>query len=144
MSLHDLLIHPLVVRTVAVDRVEDLTPRMRRVVLRGEQLGSFTQEGITHPAFEAPGFDDHVKLIFAQGGPLGSALPRQLPDGIEWTDAPHRAARDYTPRRVDHTSGELVLDFVLHGEGPGGRGVPGPATRSASWGPSPRWSCRRT
>src|SRR5690606_18511600 len=26
--------------------------------------------------------------------------------------------RDYTPRRVDHTSGELVLDFVLHGEGP--------------------------
>jgi NADPH-dependent ferric siderophore reductase len=118
MSLHDLLIHPLVVRTVAVDRVEDLTPRMRRVVLRGEQLGSFTQEGITHPAFEAPGFDDHVKLIFAQGGPLGSALPRQLPDGIEWTDAPHRAARDYTPRRVDHTSGELVLDFVLHGEGP--------------------------
>ncbi|WP_029088576.1 siderophore-interacting protein [Brevibacterium album] len=118
MSLHDLLVHPLVVRTVTVAAVEDVTPRMRRIRLTGAELGPFTRDGHTHPGFSSPGFDDHVKLIFAGGGPLETALPRQLPDGIEWTPAPHRDTRDYTPRSFDPDAGELVLDFVMHGEGP--------------------------
>ncbi|WP_291793685.1 siderophore-interacting protein [Brevibacterium sp.] len=118
MSLHDLRIHPLVVRTVTVAAVEDVTPRMRRIRLTGEELGAFTRDGHAHPPFSSPGFDDHVKLVLARGGPLETALPLQLPDGIEWTPAPHRETRDYTPRSFDPEAGELVLDFVMHGDGP--------------------------
>ncbi|MEU3055647.1 siderophore-interacting protein [Streptomyces griseus] len=110
--------HPLVLRRVTVRRVEEVTPRMRRVVLGGEDLAAFTRDGIDHPAFAAPGFDDHVKLILAADGNVRAALPAQLPHGIEWTPAEHRVTRDYTPRRVDLRTGELHLDFVVHGEGP--------------------------
>lgn len=110
--------HPLVLRRVTVRRVHDVTPRMRRVVLGGDRLGAFTHDGIRHPAFAAPGFDDHIKLILASDGDVRAALPAQLPHGIEWTPAEHRLTRDYTPRRVDLDAGELHLDFVVHGEGP--------------------------
>nr|GFD30456.1 hypothetical protein [Tanacetum cinerariifolium] len=33
-------------------------------------------------------------------------------------DGPKPAMRDYTPRRYDAASGELDIDFVLHGDGP--------------------------
>ncbi|MCX4672276.1 siderophore-interacting protein [Streptomyces sp. NBC_01381] len=110
--------HPLVLRRVTVRRVHDVTPRMRRVVLGGDRLAAFTHDGIDHPPFAAPGFDDHIKLILAADGDIRAALPAQLPHGIEWTPAEHRLTRDYTPRRVDLDAGELHLDFVLHGEGP--------------------------
>lgn len=110
--------HPLVLRRVTVRRVYEVTPRMRRVVLGGDQLGPFARDGIHHPAFAAPGFDDHIKLILAADGDIEAALPAQLPHGIEWTPAEHRLTRDYTPRRVDPRAGELDLDFVVHGDGP--------------------------
>ncbi|WNF25714.1 siderophore-interacting protein [Streptomyces sp. C11-1] len=110
--------HPLVLRRVTVRRVHEVTPRMRRVVLGGEDLAAFTRDGTDHPAFAAPGFDDHIKLILAADGNVHAALPAQLPHGIEWTPAEHRLTRDYTPRRVDQRAGELHLDFVVHGEGP--------------------------
>ncbi|MGW2231809.1 siderophore-interacting protein [Streptomyces formicae] len=110
--------HPLVLRRVTVRRVHEVSPRMRRVVLGGAELGPFTREGIDHPAFAAPGFDDHVKLILAADGDVRAALPAQLPHGVEWTPAEHRLTRDYTPRRVDLQARELDLDFVVHGDGP--------------------------
>ncbi|WP_129656870.1 siderophore-interacting protein [Rothia halotolerans] len=118
MSHHQLIIHPLILRTVEVLDVEDVTPRMRRVRLGGEQLLAGSRDGAEAPAFAAPGFDDHVKLIFAESGPVSDVLPRQLENGIEWTDAPLRLTRDYTPRWVDASAGELALDFVMHGDGP--------------------------
>ncbi|MFD3649452.1 siderophore-interacting protein [Streptomyces cyaneofuscatus] len=110
--------HPLVLRRVNVRSVHQVTPKMRRVVLGGEELAAFTRDGTGHPAFAAPGFDDHVKLILAADGDVHAALPAQLPHGIEWTPAEHRLTRDYTPRRVDPEAGELHLDFVVHGDGP--------------------------
>ncbi|MFH9499099.1 siderophore-interacting protein [Streptomyces globisporus] len=110
--------HPLVLRRVTVRRVEEVTPRMRRVVLGGGDLAAFARDGIDHPGFAAPGFDDHIKLILAADGDVRAALPAQLPHGIEWTPAEHRLTRDYTPRRVDLDAGELHLDFVVHGDGP--------------------------
>lgn len=110
--------HPLVLRRVTVRRVHEVTPRMRRVVLGGQELDAFTRDGTGRPAFAAPGFDDHIKLILAADGDIDAALPAQLPHGIEWTPAEHRLTRDYTPRRVDLRAGELHLDFVVHGEGP--------------------------
>lgn len=118
MSSAELLIHPLVIRTVDVVSTEEVDGRLRRVRLRGAQLGAFTRDGISHPAFAAPGFDDHIKLIFAADGDIAAALPRQHVDGIEWMPSEHRLTRDYTPHSVDPETGEFSLDFVLHGEGP--------------------------
>jgi NADPH-dependent ferric siderophore reductase len=110
--------HPLVVRRVTVRRILEVTPRMRRIVVGGDELGPIVGDGVTHPAFAAPGFDDHLKLIFAADGDVRAALPAQLPHGIEWGPSEHRTARDYTPRRFDAVARELDLDFVLHGDGP--------------------------
>jgi NADPH-dependent ferric siderophore reductase len=110
--------HPLVVRRVTVRRIEEVTPRMRRLVVGGDGLAASVVDGHEHRAFAAPGFDDHVKLVFAADGDIESALPRQLPSGIEWTPSENRVARDYTPRWVDTAAGEVALDFVLHGDGP--------------------------
>lgn len=118
MSSPELVIHPLVVRTVEVVSTEDVDGRLRRVRVAGAQLRAFSREGISHAAFTAPGFDDHIKLIFAADGDVGSALPRQHADGIEWTPSEHRLTRDYTPYDVDPETGAFTLDFVLHGEGP--------------------------
>ncbi|WP_147916239.1 siderophore-interacting protein [Ruania zhangjianzhongii] len=110
--------HPLTVRQVSVRRVIDLNPRMRRITVSGPQLGEFTSGDHPQPAFASPGFDDHVKLIFASDGDILGALPTQLEHGIEWPASTTRVARDYTPRRVDLDAGEVDLDFVLHGHGP--------------------------
>ena len=80
--------HELRRRTLAVRRVERVTPGMLRLHLAGADLQGFTSLGP----------DDHVKLF----------LPGE--DGaIE--------RRDYTPRRYDPEAGELAIDFALHGPG---------------------------
>lgn len=63
-----------------------LTPRMLRLVLSGDLEG-----------FQSLGFDDHVKLLFAD--PQGGDTP---------------VMRDYTPRAFDVSKGLLTLDFALH------------------------------
>ncbi|MBK0417764.1 siderophore-interacting protein [Leucobacter sp. CSA1] len=118
MAHRDFVTHPLVLRRLEVIRVRDVTPRMRRVTLGGPQLFAFERDGLSLGPFHAPGFDDHVKAIFAAPDELERALPVQLAEGIEWRDAPARISRDYTPRRVDLAAGEVDLDFVLHGDGP--------------------------
>jgi NADPH-dependent ferric siderophore reductase len=80
--------HELKRREVQVQRVEDLSPQMRRVVFGGAALADFVTAS----------FDDHVKVFF----PLGDDV----------------VARDYTPRRYDPATHELSIDFALHGEGP--------------------------
>lgn len=121
MSLPSLLIHPLVVRTATVTDVRTLPGRVRRVRVEGGQLGAFDRGGLDHPRFLAPGFDDHIKVILAADGDVEAALPRQHPDGIEWTPSEHRLTRDYTPHDVDPDTGAFSIDFVLHGEGPAAR-----------------------
>jgi len=116
MAQREFVTHPLVLRRLEVVSAHDLTPRMRRVTLGGDQMRVFERDGLTHPAFHAPGFDDHVKVLFADDGDVESVLPMQLADGIEWTPASNRQGRDYTPRRI--ADGQLDLDFVLHGDGP--------------------------
>jgi NADPH-dependent ferric siderophore reductase len=81
--------HELKFRDLTVTRVEDVSPHLRAVTLTGESLADFT----------SPSFDDHVKVFIDTG-----------------TGEPAR--RDYTPRRYDNAARELVLEFVLHGDGP--------------------------
>lgn len=80
--------HELKRRKLTVARVESMTPKMKRIVLRGDELRGFT----------SPGFDDHIKLFF--------------PGDLE------PAMRDFTPRHFDEGAGELWIDFYLHDAGP--------------------------
>lgn len=80
--------HELKRRRLTVTRVEDVTPKMRRVHLTGPELAGFTSLGP----------DDHVKLLI----PTASGEER----------------RDYTPRRYDAATNTLVIDFALHEAGP--------------------------
>ncbi|WP_263120826.1 siderophore-interacting protein [Cellulomonas sp. RIT-PI-Y] len=118
MAQHRYDVHPLVLRRVHVTAARDLTPRMRRVTLAGDELAAFTRDGLALPAFSTPMFDDHLKLVFASDGDLRGALPVQLAHGIDWPASDTRQGRDYTPTRFDPDAGELDLDFVLHGDGP--------------------------
>jgi NADPH-dependent ferric siderophore reductase len=77
--------------TATVQRVQQLTPRMVRIVFGGPALAGFNWNG---PAA-------HIKLI------LGIDTPE--------VRAP---SRTYTPRHFDAATHELTVDFVLHGEGP--------------------------
>ncbi|BBP57558.1 siderophore-interacting protein [Pseudomonas sp. St316] len=99
--------HEIKRRRLQVLRVQDLTPRMRRVTLGGPELAGFASLGT----------DDHVKLLFPQNAEEHAALENFSPSAGK-TQGPMPEMRDYTPRRYDLDSLELDIDFVLHGDGP--------------------------
>lgn len=96
--------HEIKRRKLEVLRVSEVTPLMRRITLYGPELAGFISLGT----------DDHVKLLFAQTAEEQLALESFGTGG----DGPRPTMRDYTPRRYDAATGELDIDFVLHGEGP--------------------------
>jgi NADPH-dependent ferric siderophore reductase len=99
--------HNTRMRLLHVVDVVDITPRMRRVALRGDMEG-----------FASPGFGDHIKCFFTEPG-VEPVLPGFGPNGAIWPEGMRRPeGRDYTPRYFDAAAGTLVLDFVLHGDGP--------------------------
>lgn len=81
--------HELKRRELCVLRTEQLSPHFRRIVFGGDTLAGFVSAG----------FDDHIKIF--------------LPHANGET-----AMRDYTPRHYDASTGELTIEFALHGEGP--------------------------
>ena len=88
-------------RRVEVTRVEVLSPAMRRITFKGDELEGFAPET---PA-------SYIKLIFPEPGQ--NEPERPLPD------APRpKAMRTYTPLAVRPDLHEVDVDFVLHGEGP--------------------------
>lgn len=101
--------HELRLRRATVARVERLAPKLVRVSLNGNALRGFTSLG----------FDDHVKLFFpGEDGVLH--LPELGPNGPA-RNGSEPIMRDFTPRRFDSESGELSIDFFLHGRGPAAR-----------------------
>ncbi|GAA2690719.1 siderophore-interacting protein [Streptomyces lunalinharesii] len=104
-----------------VQRTEQLTPHMVRVVLGGEGLA----------AFEAGTYADHyVKLVFPLPhvsypepfdlGRIRAELPRD-----QWP-----RTRTYTVRAWDPAARELTVDFVVHGDS----GLAGPWAAAAQPG----------
>jgi NADPH-dependent ferric siderophore reductase len=75
-----------------------------------------TLHGPDLTGFISLGTDDHVKLLFATTPEEQAALDTFMPGPNG--QGPKPAMRDYTPRRYDAASGELDIDFVLHGDGP--------------------------
>ncbi|MFJ4292402.1 siderophore-interacting protein [Cupriavidus sp. NPDC089707] len=101
--------HPLKMRLLQVVRTTQVTPQLLRVTLGGAELEDFVSAS----------FDDHVKVFFPVDGADKPVLPQVGPDGISFPEGqPRPAARDYTPRRYDAAARELVIEFVLHGDGP--------------------------
>lgn len=102
----------LVRRDLTVARVEDITPRYRRIVLTGEVLA----EGYPFVRFAC---NDHVKAYFPD--PRTGHIVAYHETGVdEWIldeveGEPFR--RDYTPRAWDAAARELTLDFVIHEHG---------------------------
>jgi NADPH-dependent ferric siderophore reductase len=97
-------------RLAEVVRVEPLTPHMVRVFFAGAELEGFTTRG---PA-------EHLKVNFPPPGESTLVLPEWGPDGPILQEGQQRPVnRTYTPRRWDPATGELSVDFLLHGEGPG-------------------------
>lgn len=110
-----------VARSATVLRTEQLTPHLVRVVLGGEGLAGF-------PAGE---FTDHyVKLLFPQVGvdypePFDMEAVRENLPRESWP-----RVRTYTVRSWDAVSGELAIDFVVHGD----EGIAGPWAAAAKPG----------
>jgi NADPH-dependent ferric siderophore reductase len=101
--------HPLKFRLLQVKRVHALTPYLVRITLTGEDLRDFASDS----------FDDHVKVFFPEPGEQRPIMPMAGPQGPVFPDdQPRPVARDYTPRRYDRDSGELDIEFALHGVGP--------------------------
>ncbi|RDS81561.1 siderophore-interacting protein [Dyella monticola] len=105
---HRMVRHQIALRTLEVLNAKRMTPHMQRVTLKGDQLQGFISA--------SP--DDHVKLLFPNAdGEL--VFPTPGPNGPEFPpDAAPSPMRDYTPRDYDAARRELIVDFVLHGEGP--------------------------
>jgi NADPH-dependent ferric siderophore reductase len=101
--------HRPTLRLLQVARVEQITPRMRRITLTGDELEGFTTAAA----------DDHVKLFFPASGQERLVLPSLAAGGVPSpSGAVQPAVRDYTPRRFDPKTGESDIEFVLHADGP--------------------------
>ena len=98
--------HETRMRLLDVVGVTDITPRMRRVRLKGDMTG-----------FASPGHADHIKAFFFPPGVAPKLAPID-PNGAEFAPGERPQMRDYTPRAFDVGAGTLDLDFVLHGDGP--------------------------
>jgi NADPH-dependent ferric siderophore reductase len=108
---------PRPVDVLTVVDVRQVTPSVRRVTLSGD------------PAALAA-LQPTVNLLVPRVGDPSPRWPAVARDGrIVWPEGSHGVSlRSYTARRQDPSTGEVDVDFVLHGDGPA-------ATWAAAAGP---------
>jgi NADPH-dependent ferric siderophore reductase len=94
-------------RRVQVRRVEQLTPRLRRVTFAGPELEGLV---IDQPAAS-------VRLLLPSPGTDELALPEWSGNLFLLPSGERATIRTFTPRRLDAASLELDLDIVIHGHG---------------------------
>lgn len=98
-------------RVLNVIGVEQLTPHMRRIRFRGEDLTRYD-------SLEAL----HVRLFIPPAGLAEPVWPMIGADGLLQAPPPEQrpAVRKYTIREIDVAASTLAIDFVLHDDaGPG-------------------------
>jgi NADPH-dependent ferric siderophore reductase len=101
-------------RKMRVLGVDEVTPRMRRVRLQGDDLARYGAFGGMHLRLLFPTLDN-PDPVWPLAGPNGQPL---------WPDEKRRpAARVYTIRRLDVAEGWMDIDFVVHGDGDGCEGI---------------------
>lgn len=94
-------------RTVDVTRISQLSPNMVSITFAGPELEGFSIAGPT----------GHLKLFLPHVGENEIDFEAlALPRGSRPPSAP--MVRTLTPRRFDESSGELDVEFYVHGEGP--------------------------
>jgi len=93
-----------------VTEVAPVTPFLTRVTLGGAGLANFRW----------PGPGSHLKLFLPEPGQRDVELPPADEQGlmVSVPGRPRPTTRTFTPRRWDAGSGQLDLEFVLHGHGP--------------------------
>lgn len=98
---------PPVQHILTVQSTKWLSPHLVRVVLTGESLAEFTDNGST---------DAYVKLMFVDPA-LGLEPPYDLAE-LRQTLRPEQlpVTRTYTVRWVDRAARRLAIDFVVHGD----------------------------
>ncbi len=93
---------------IEVAKVEDITPRMRRVTFAGRGVEVYASDPTRVP---------NIKLIFPRENgdldlPVNTGGRR-----LEWPDPTLKAqVRTYTVRRLDPAASEMDIDFVRHGD----------------------------
>ncbi|RDE08058.1 siderophore-interacting protein [Pelagibacterium lacus] len=100
--------HELKFRIASVVGTERITPKMARITLTSDDFDSFVSLA----------YDDHCKVFFPEAGQSEFPLPQRGENGLVFPDGRRPEARDYTPRSYDNAAKTLILDFVLHGDGP--------------------------
>lgn len=107
---------PIFIRDLEVVDSYPVTPGMHRVVLGGDQLGAFRNNGHDIAPFRTDNADDHVKLVIPDVD-RSAPDPVQVDGHLDWPDGSLARSRDYTPRRFDPVNKRLELDFVRHDGG---------------------------
>ena len=101
-------------RILHVTSVEDIAPRFRRIVFRGQNLDRYDRDDQLH-----------CRLIFQPRGATKPRWPMLDHRGhVVWPDDAAVPTRVYTIRRIDAARQEMTIDFALHANA-------GPATRWA-------------
>lgn len=101
-------------RMLRVQTVENLSPRFRRIVFKGENLERYDREDQLH-----------CRLIFQPRSISEPRWPMLDHRGhVVWPDDTAVPTRVYTIRRIDISKQEITIDFALHAN-------PGPATQWA-------------
>lgn len=98
-------------RLLSVTRIEDITPRYRRIWFTGPAL----EDGF--PWFRLA-VADHVKVVFPREPGAAIELPTGPAGGLSREERAARPPmRDYTVRAWQPETRELALDFIMHDSG---------------------------
>lgn len=95
-------------RSVAVTRVESVTPWLRRITLGGEAFEGFTAD---EPAAS-------VRLLIPRPSAAELVVPTWRGNEFLLPDDTKPTIRTFTPRAFDPVALELDVDVVIHGQGP--------------------------
>lgn len=91
-------------RVLIVKQVEQISPRMRRVLFEGRDLAHYAVPD-----------QIHGRLLFQAKGVTVPEWPKLADNGhILWPQAGKLSSRIFTIRRIDAEAGTLVIDFFLH------------------------------
>ena len=114
-------------RRVEVRRVEDRSPRLRRVTLAGQELEGFA---LDEPAAS-------VRLLLPSAGSDAVVVPEWKGNEFLLPDGRRPVIRTLTPRRFDAADLELDVEIVRHGDGRASRwaGAAVPGAPAAVSGP---------